>query len=582
MFIKRLAVSSVDGMLRDIEFGPGLNLIVDDTPESAQSTATGNNVGKTTVLRLIDYCLGAEAKPIYADPENPRNVYQLVKDYLRVKHVLIHLELVADLSSANPETLTVERNFLQGKQCIRTINGTQTPAKEFLNLLSEELFPSLPIGEKPTFRQVIGHNIRIDDWALSHTLAFLRQNTAGVEYEPLYLFMLGCTEKDAAEKQRLALKKKEEFAFAKKVSPGRDEGFYETAIDVLDNEIAALEDKRSHLAVAENYADLLTESDSLAIRIARLRSELSRVEIRIGLIHDAERSIEDARSTVDVEQLRFLYDEASALVPSIQKSFEQLVAFHNGMLEERAKFIKRDLPELGQRQKGLRQDLDALLEQDKKVSGELSSKISSKEAEDLLVEINGKYQQKGELEGLLKQLRESHARLEDIDERIAEIDRQGEEAGQDEKIRQRLSVLNRAFGLVSQTLYGETYFVRPEHKTDKSGVPYFSLRVDATNISSGKKQGEALCFDIAYTRFADEEGIDCLHFVLNDKKELVHGNQLRKIDEVARDNNVQVIISMLRDKLPDELVQNPDFVVLSLSQEDKFFKIEGHPSVKSS
>jgi hypothetical protein len=96
--------------------------------------------------------------------------------------------------------LTVERNFLQGKQCIRTINGTQTPAKEFLNLLSEELFPSLPIGEKPTFRQVIGHNIRIDDWALSHTLAFLHQNTAGVEYEPLYLFMLGCTEKDAAEK----------------------------------------------------------------------------------------------------------------------------------------------------------------------------------------------------------------------------------------------------------------------------------------------------------------------------------------------------------------------------------------------
>jgi uncharacterized protein YydD (DUF2326 family) len=83
MFIKRLAVSSVDGMLRDIEFGPGLNLIVDDTPESAQSTATGNNVGKTTVLRLIDYCLGAEAKPIYADPENPRNVYQLVKDYLK-------------------------------------------------------------------------------------------------------------------------------------------------------------------------------------------------------------------------------------------------------------------------------------------------------------------------------------------------------------------------------------------------------------------------------------------------------------------------------------------------------------------
>jgi len=45
------------------------------------------------------------------------------------------------------------------------------------------------------------------------------------------------------------------------------------------------------------------------------------------------------------------------------------------------------------------------------------------------------------------------------------------------------------------------------------------------NISSVKKQGEILCFYLAYLLFADEEQIPCLHSLLNDKKELVYGNQ---------------------------------------------------------
>lgn len=77
------------------------------------------------------------------------------------------------------------------------------------------------------------------------------------------------------------------------------------------------------------------------------------------------------------------------------------------------------------------------------------------------------------------------------------------------------------------------------------------------------------------TRFADEEGIDCLHFILNDKKELVHGNQLSKIAELSRDHGVQVVISMLRDKLPRSM-DCSEYIILSLSQDDKLFRIERH------
>ena len=94
-----------------------------------------------------------------------------------------------------------------------------------------------------------------------------------------------------------------------------------------------------------------------------------------------------------------------------------------------------------------------------------------------------------------------------------------------------------------------------------------------TNFSSGKKQGEISCFDIAYTLFADEENIPCMHFLLNDKKELMHDNQLQMIAHLANEKGIQFVASILKDKLPKELNKD-EYVIVKLSQRDKLLRIE--------
>ena len=94
-----------------------------------------------------------------------------------------------------------------------------------------------------------------------------------------------------------------------------------------------------------------------------------------------------------------------------------------------------------------------------------------------------------------------------------------------------------------------------------------------TNFSSGKKQGEISCFDIAYISFADEENIPCRHFLLNDKKELMYDNQLVEIANLVNENNIQFVASILSDKLPPQLNQEKYFVV-KLAEDNKLFKIE--------
>src|SRR3989339_1470483 len=111
MFLKSLTITRGDGaIIRNIQFNTGLNLIVDETPV-VNGKETGNNVGKTTVLKLVDFCLGAKAKGIYSDHENKRNEYKLVKDFLVEKKVIVSLILKDDLFHDTSREVLIQRNF---------------------------------------------------------------------------------------------------------------------------------------------------------------------------------------------------------------------------------------------------------------------------------------------------------------------------------------------------------------------------------------------------------------------------------------------------------------------------------------
>ncbi|OGR28918.1 MAG: hypothetical protein A2X83_11255 [Desulfuromonadales bacterium GWD2_54_10] len=60
---------------------------------------------------------------------------------------------------------------------------------------------------------------------------------------------------------------------------------------------------------------------------------------------------------------------------------------------------------------------------------------------------------------------------------------------------------------------------------------------------------------------------------MNDKKELMHDNQLLKIAKLVNTKGIQFVASILKDKLLEEL-NREEFFVVKLSQGDKLFRIE--------
>ncbi|EMC2307894.1 AAA family ATPase [Campylobacter upsaliensis] len=67
MFLESLIIKDVFGNnIRSVKFNPnGLNLIV-GIPDKDGST---NNIGKTTLIRCIDFCLGGKIEQLYKDKE---------------------------------------------------------------------------------------------------------------------------------------------------------------------------------------------------------------------------------------------------------------------------------------------------------------------------------------------------------------------------------------------------------------------------------------------------------------------------------------------------------------------------------
>ena len=140
-------------------------------------------------------------------------------------------------------------------------------------------------------------------------------------------------------------------------------------------------------------------------------------------------------------------------------------------------------------------------------------------------------------------------------------------------LKEQVKKLNKFFSSISQELYGEKYALTFKKMTNKNGQQFYKFNAFNANMSSGKKQGEILCFDLAYLLFADEEQLPCLHFLLNDKKELMHDNQLVKVAEFVQSQNIQLVISILKDKLPTTVLDKAHIAV-ELSQKNKLFKIE--------
>lgn len=571
MYLKSLVISNGNNVVRDIRFNYGLNIIVDNTSTDADSTSTGNNVGKTTVLKLVYFCFGGKPDSIYKDEESGGNVLKIVKDYLVNNNILITLTLSDDLDNTNSKEVIIKRSF--GKPRILSVNGEACAVGEFETKVRDALYPNITSG-KPTIKQLVGHNIRYKEKSLANTLHFLDTFTSNEEYEVLYLCMLGVNSFNAEQSLSLNDSIKKEQQYLNRLQKEGTVSQYRTRLAYDINKIKELTEEKEKLHINDNYENDLDRVGILKETIGQLLSKKLNYKIKKDLIESSLGELDSELQNVDLEEMRSFYDEMVILNPSIQKTFEEMLEFHNRMVENKKAFISRDLPQINAALDEIDGDINELVEEQKELTARINSSVSAEAVKSLEIELYSCYEDKGKCEEMIQVIEQQEAVVNGLKQKLNELTNSLYTTEKQQEIQNKVNDFNICFSNVSKKLYGEKYFVNVELKADnKTGKNYYYFSTFNDNIGTGKKQGEILSFDLAYIEYAKNNNIPAMFFLLNDKKELMHDNQLIAALEYLETVKSQLIVSMLRDKLPTRL-NNDKYFALELSPQDKLFRIE--------
>ena len=566
MFLKKLIIENRSEIIRDIRFHKGVNLIVDET-HTKNIQETGNNIGKTTLLRLIDFCLGGNGKNIYQDSEFKNRTNTKIEKFLKDNNVIITLILIDNLSNDSAMEIKIRRNFLAKKEKILEINNENYKnIKEAGKKLKELIFNSN--YDKPSFRQLISKNIRDEKNKLTNTLKVLHNTTTNDIYESVYLFWLGIELSDIGKKHKLLAEEKIEENLQKRLSKEETLSQIKQALVVIIRDIKYCTEKKDNLNINDDFEKDLAKLNSIKLELNKLSTKTSQLEVRKELILESKENLSKEISDIDSKRIKYLYQKAKSLMPNLQKTFEDVLAFHNKMIEEKIKYIIKELPDLDYSLREVQNNISTLLNDEKTYSEKIKKSNTVDELQSIIEKLNTLYEQKGTFEEKKRMLEESSTRFTDITEQLNTINKRISK--KDSLINKRVQDFNIYFTDISNKLYGEKFILSPNKTNTNYSLDISSI---AGNLGTGKKKGQIAAFDLAYIQFADNNNIKSPHFILHDQIENIHGNQISQlITETIANVNCQYIVPVLQDKLPKD-IDIEKYKILALSQQDKLFKI---------
>lgn len=567
MWLDQLTIQHASKVTRSIKFKKGLNLILDKP--TSHSTQSGNNLGKTTVLRLIDFCLGSDGEDIWQDSEFKKSINQDVYDFL---HGSVTVQIELKLASAKGVGHNLKRSFNAKKGDIGAFEIDDESCRNltaYRAAVRGVLFHAS--GTKPSLRQLVPKFVRSSPQIMGKTLKVLGDYGSETDYEALHLFLFGFFAVDVLEERHsMQVQRKKLERDLQALTRSRNQGEIEQLLIHLQREIEELSASNQVRGEVPEIAVHADRVSAIRSHAANLSASLSHVEAEVSTIRLTIKELQSEYSDLDRHAIEQIYREAQQYIPKLHHDWSELTDFIQNLRGRKERFLHAQASDLEERADGLRGEILALQGRERAEIGELMKSRAFNQALEVRADLQEKLKRLGSLEQDLADIRELKSQMEAVESRLAATKKQIDQ--DKEKLRENVSIFNRYFSRLSKDLYGEEYLLHFD-ETDRGSI-VFRLSSVGSNVGSGKKMSQTAAFDLAYVDFLRETRIPFPTFVCHDGLESVHGNQLAALLNTAAALEGQLIVATLRDKLP---VMPDAFItentVLELSQDDKLFRL---------
>jgi len=519
---------------KNLEFHPGLNVLLAEKTEDATSRETRNRAGKTSLIETVHFLTGAKV-----EEKTPFSSNEL-KDYV--------FGMEFDLSG---ERLKIERRNSSRAGII--LNDTQTTMTSWIQTLGQMIFRLQDIvgkdGRGPTFRSLFAYFARRIVSSAFGTPEKQASMQGTGDYQMALLYLFGLDWRIARDWQGVREREKildglkgaaKSGAFGSIIGSAAE---LRTQLTVEEDNLRRLKEEVAQFRVHPQYRKLETEADELTHRSGELANENI---IDLAAIRDLEAALE-SETPPELTDLEMMYEESGIALPGIvRKRYEDVRDFHESVVRNRRDYLTDELEAARTRIESRNREKVGFDERRSKIMGILKSYGALDQSTKLQAEV-------GRIESEVEALRQRFESAEKLEGTKSELDIERNRLLQRlrrdfTEQKERLSEAILAYEQTSKQLYEDAGSMLVE---ETSNGPTFHFEIHG-HRSEGIKNMLIFCFDIMLMRLCMQRGIGP-GFLIHDSHlfDGVDGRQvisaLRVGAKTAEELGFQYIVTMNED-----------------------------------
>ena len=572
MFLKKLEVFGEDEkLIRSVTFRLGVN-IIEGNKVDGDDNSSRNSLGKTTLLRAIDFCLGGQnADPFFRDEEFKTDKPEILA-FFKQRNPIFRLTMNKVFDGT--DDIRVERHVKSKGDNLKItnfINSEKLTNVKFKEELQKVLFNH---SEKtPTLRQLLSKFIRIDDVEINSILRFNNALVSDQEYEKIHLFLFGVDDSVLlSQKKQLEAKFKKALDEYNLLAKNYSISDATQIIEVRRGEISHLTEQQESLKIDQLYEENRAKADALFLNVRSTETNVVNLQIEESLLTERLKKLHSDKLEKNSNELAYMYQEAEYYISDkLKNSYEDLVRFHNSMLDNEITYLQNKTKDVQEKISKQRILIESESKKYNSLIESLNTSISWSEYNALNVKINELNIEIGKNEQIKQQLESAGLQKDKIK---TELDQKTQLlSDQNIKLQDNLKILNKYLSKNTQELLGEVSFVSMDKNSNGIYKAKFSGDGLSGQLGPGKKQTLVAAFDLAYCQFADELGLYRPRFFTQEKVEAIETKKLERLFDLADSIDCQFIVPVLGDKLAG-ITSLEDRVILSLDQNNKFFNVD--------
>lgn len=491
----RRVFSSLDGF-REPKFALGMNIVLADQSEDSDETESTNGLGKTTLIRIIHFCLGSDLNrdKVLVHPDLAGVTFGMEFDHGGQTHTVTRNTGTAQFVSISSALLVAR--MIESEPVADDLR--KIALTDYKKLLSELFYPQTTIRTQeqvtydPSFRELAPYLARVGKGAyVDPQLVYTGQS--GASKKLCVSFLLGLNwgrQRKLLEEieMRSAVKAAVKALQAAEAKAGkRSIGELEAERVAIESQLEQKRSEVSNFNVRDDYRDLERELGGVDSEI----HDLINANFSDGRLHAFYKQSASEQPEADASRpLQILQDAGAVFRAEALRTLDEVAKFHSDVYRNRKEFLKAEIARLQNAINDRTTKIDALSAEKQR----LLSLLKSSGAIEALIA----------LQGSLTTLQSRYDVIIHQIEEMKKFDRRDEELGA--KISHERSVLKqdmedrrdaidearRLFAAFTSELYGKPGRLGVD--VDKDGYR-FSFVIDRAG-SDGVDQMVVFCFDL--------------------------------------------------------------------------------------